>query len=116
MKILSALVIVAVPLCAGSSALAATTYPHYVAVDYNVPGHHPPLTTAQVTRIRQVLARVKPCQRPLVNYAVFSAEDAVAKDNIALFFWTPDDEMLLTLFSAPGIVYRPRWDFPRPSR
>jgi hypothetical protein len=44
--------------------------PSYVATDYDKPGRPGPfLAAADIARIQTVLARVKPCQRPLVRYA-----------------------------------------------
>jgi hypothetical protein len=113
-RILSSLALVA-PLLVTSNGIATAiedkvVLPNYVAVDYDIPGRHPSLTPAQVTRIRQTLAQVKPCQRRLVHYAI------PAKDGIALFFWPPDDEASLThVFGMPGIVYRPEMGlFPGP--
>lgn len=92
-KMLSVLVAVAA-LSLGLNASAATTY--------NTPGHHPPLTPAQVVRIQQVLARVKPCQRPLVRYAI----DRYEKDGIALFFGVYPNTFM-HVFGSPDAYYMP---------
>ena len=65
---------------------AWTPPPPHVALDYAKPGQ-PHLTARQVARIRQVLAEVKPCQRPLVRYVL--DVPGFIKDGVALFFYSP---------------------------
>ncbi len=69
---------------------AWTPPPPHIALDYAKPGQ-PHLTARQVARIRQVLAQVKPCQRPLVYYVIEPGEN---KDGVAFFFYNaknPDE-------------------------
>lgn len=96
-----------------SVALAGDT-PNYIAIDYNVSGHHPPLTPAQMARIQQILARVKPCQRPLVRYAFVPHDRAIPflvgeEDGLAFFFYTNDEDEageILHVFDTNNIYYR----------
>jgi hypothetical protein len=64
---------------------AMRSWPGFVAIDYGKPGQ-PNLSGADATRIRRVLARVKPCQRALVRYA-FPGRWAQA----VMFFAIPPD-------------------------
>lgn len=99
------LVAVAALFIASSSVAMAddkVVLPNYVALDYNELGHHPVLTPEQVARIQQVLARVKPCQRPLVRYAI----DRYEKDGIALFFGVYPNTFM-HVFGSPDAYYLP---------
>jgi hypothetical protein len=78
------------------------TIPNYVAVDYNTTGLHPPLTRAEAAAIRNVLARVKPCQRSLVRYVLAENE----KDGIALFF-EPEPNRWAHILGEPDAYYTP---------
>ena len=110
MKTISVLPVVAALFITSSSVAMADdkiVLPNYVAVDYNVSGQHPPLTPAQLTRIQQILARVKPCQRPLVHYAVYPYEGMQA--GLVFFFRTPNDDVLdySHVFGDSGRYYMP---------
>ena len=73
--------------------------PIYVAADYDKPGHHPTLTLEQIETIRRMLARVKPCQRPLLRY--------VLDDEVTLFFAVPPGQGAHVLGTRMD-VYFPR--------
>jgi hypothetical protein len=57
------------------SAPSPTGHP-YVALDYDKAGA-PTLSDGDKAAIRSVLARVKPCQRPLVRYAIPEASSRI---------------------------------------
>jgi hypothetical protein len=78
------------------------TMPSYIAADYNATGGHPSLTPDQTAAIRRVLARVKPCQRPLVRYVLTEGE----KDGIALFF-KPEPDQWAHILGEPDAYYAP---------
>ena len=93
---------------AGNVAVADYRCPNYVAIDYNTPGHHPPLTPAQVIRVQQILARVKPCQRSLVRYALVPHHRSIPY-GLAFFFWTNDEDEageILHVFDTSNTYYR----------
>jgi hypothetical protein len=69
--------------------------PVYVAIDYDKPGH-PSLTLEQTRTIKEMLARVKPCQRSLLRY--------VPNDGVTLFFAVPSGQDPYVL-GDPGTVY-----------
>jgi hypothetical protein len=79
-----------------------TPIPNYVAVDYNAPGRHPPLTRAEAAAILRVLARVKLCRRSLVRYVLAENE----KDGIALFF-EPQPNSWAHILGEPDAYYTP---------
>jgi hypothetical protein len=109
--------LIAVALLASNVATAAANddAPAYVALNYNVPGRHPPLTRAQVARIRQVLAQVKPCQRPLVRYLLSSEWPDLVKDGIAFMFKAQPNNESAHVFGAPNLYYMPSMGlFPGP--
>jgi hypothetical protein len=60
---------------------------NFIAMDYSKPGH-PELTFAQMSLIQRTLARVKPCQRPLVRYGLFGPD---TKDVILFFAVGPHE-------------------------
>jgi hypothetical protein len=85
-----------------STPTTVPTMPSYIAADYNAPGGHPSLTPDQTATIRRVLARVKPCQRPLVRYVLTQGE----KDGIALFF-EPEPDQWAHILGEPDAYYAP---------
>jgi hypothetical protein len=91
--------VIAVTLATASPTATPKYPPSYLAVNYDKPGHHPPLTAVEVARIRQVLAQVKPCQRPLVHYVLW--ERSFIKEGVALFFLTGENHV----FGYPNVVW-----------
>jgi hypothetical protein len=71
--------------------------PPYVAMEYDKPGH-PSMTPEQMRTIREMLAKVKPCQRPLLRY--------VLDDEVTLFFAVPPGQGARIL-GSPGLFYLP---------
>jgi hypothetical protein len=61
--------LLSVALADPTPAATASPWPTYGALDYRTPGRHPALTQAEVAKIRNMLARVKPCQRKFLRYA-----------------------------------------------
>jgi hypothetical protein len=49
----------------------------FVALDYDKPGH-PLLTDAERATIHDVLAKAKPCQRPLIRYSITGGNPSIA--------------------------------------
>lgn len=74
----------------------------FAAGEYNTPGH-PELSPAQVIRIKQILAEVKPCQRPLVRYGLFGP----SADDMVFFFKVPPGQVTHVL-GAQNLYYNPR--------
>jgi hypothetical protein len=68
-------------LYAGRAVYPSPSWPVYVALDYDKPGH-PRLTDASRSKIRFVLRNVRPCQRSSVRYAFPGDPD----EPIAVFF------------------------------
>jgi hypothetical protein len=67
----------------GIPALGPAPAPTYVALDYGKPDQ-PKLTEKEASKIRAVLGKVKPCQRPLVQYALLDGKPPDGR--LAVFF------------------------------
>jgi hypothetical protein len=77
--------------------LTGTGPPVYAAIDYDKPGH-PSMTAEQARAVREMLARVKPCQRSLLRY--------VLDEDVTLFFAVPLGQGARVL-GNPGLIYVP---------
>lgn len=64
-------------------------WPNYLAKDYGRTGQ-PTLTAAEVTRIRNVLAVIKPCQRAFLRYAFPKNSDFLP---FVIFFEPPASDL-----------------------
>jgi hypothetical protein len=74
----------------------------YAAVDYDKPGH-PPLAPTELASIRSALARVKPCQRTLVRYALLAYP---AELPFVIFFQPEGTNDSAPVFGEPRTYYR----------
>jgi hypothetical protein len=77
-----------------------TALPEYAAVDWDRPGH-PALTPSEEASIRSALAKVKPCQRGLVRYAL----PAYPAELPFVIFFQPEHGQGAPVFGEPRMYY-----------
>jgi hypothetical protein len=88
------------------------SWPNYLALDYRERGQ-PGLTPRQAASLREMLARVKPCQRRFVRYAFTTAATG---RQFVMFFGPFQGGVEPHVLGAKNLYYNPRegLSFPMP--